>query len=87
MHARILRATVYRMTSTKLGDTIKRRRERKGMTREELAVAAGLSRQTIMFAEDRDTNSPTIRTLTKIAEALDTTVIGLLRSPRKKATK
>lgn len=50
---------------------VKEERENKGMTQEELAKKAGVSRTIISGLESGTINVTTTRTLKKIAEALD----------------
>lgn len=50
---------------------VKEEREKKGMTQEELAKKAGVSRTIISGLESGTINVTTTRTLKKIAEALE----------------
>lgn len=60
-----------------MGNYVKKRREDLGLTQDELAIKAGLSRQTISSIENGTNRGVTSSTLTKIATALDTTVGAL----------
>lgn len=53
---------------------VKEEREKKGMTQEELAKKAGVSRTIISGLESGTINVTTTKTLKKIAEALDKNV-------------
>ena len=53
---------------------VKEEREKKGMTQEELAKKAGVSRTIISGLESGTINVTTTKTLKKIAEALGTNV-------------
>lgn len=60
-----------------MGNLVKKRREELGLTQDELANRADLSRQTISSIENGTNRGVTSSTLTKIATALDTTVGAL----------
>lgn len=62
---------------------IKEVREAKGMTQEELAARANVSRQTISALENGTERSVLSKTLCAIAEALDTTVDKIFTQPVK----
>ena len=57
-----------------MGYSIKERREELGMTQEQLADKACVSRQTIIALESGKNENVLVGTLAKIATALDTTV-------------
>ena len=59
-----------------MGYKIKERRESIGMTQQELADRAGVSRTTIAMLEVNGGNTTT-KTISKIATALDTTIDAL----------
>ena len=67
---------LLRMSSPILRNCIRRLRFEKHMTQEELALRAGVSRQTIMSIERGQTN-PSILLALKIASALDTSVTSI----------
>lgn len=58
----------------KMGYCIKKTREAKNMTQEELAEKSGVSRGTISALENGTMRTTTTKTLVKIAQALETTV-------------
>lgn len=60
-----------------MGYKIKEAREAKGMSQEELAKRAGISRTIIWNLETNPKAETTTKTLKKIAEALDTTVSAI----------
>ena len=57
-----------------MGIRIKEIREKMGMTQEELAVKAGVSRATLCEVENNPDKKPTVRTLEKLASALGVTL-------------
>lgn len=60
-------------------EKLKELRARKKMTQEALAAASGVSRATIAALESGATDSTTVGTIKKLAEALGTTPSNLLR--------
>ena len=60
-----------------MGYKLKEIREAKGLTQEELAEKAGVSRTTIWSLETNPSAQTTTTTLVKIADALGTTVGGI----------
>ena len=60
-------------------EKLKELRARKKMTQEDLAAASGVSRATIAAIESGATESTTVGTVKKLAEALGTTPSNLLR--------
>lgn len=56
---------------------VRMRRDELGMSQEELAAKAGVSRQTISYLET-DAKTAMSTTLIRVAKALDTTVDALL---------
>lgn len=60
-----------------MGYKIKAIRESKGLSQEELAKKADVSRTTIWNLETNPKAETTTKTLQKIADALDTTVSGI----------
>ena len=65
------------MTNT-MGDRIRRLRKDKGYTLDELAREAGSSKSYIWELENKNPPRPSAEKLSKIAEALDTTVDALI---------
>ena len=63
--------------SKKIGQNIRRIRERKGITQEQLALNAGLNRAYIGYIE-RGERNPSTDTLVKIAKALKVSPKDLL---------
>jgi transcriptional regulator with XRE-family HTH domain len=61
----------------KFGKVIRRRREAAGFSQEALAEEAGLHRTYISLLE-RGLRTPTIEVVRQLAEALDTTMVGLM---------
>lgn len=57
-----------------MGSKLKKIREEKNMTQEELEKKSGVSRQTISAIENNDEYQPKVGTLMAIAKALETTV-------------
>ena len=57
-----------------MGIKIREARKAVGMSQKELAIRAGLSRQTLSAIENNEQKKPTVRTLEKIAEALGVTI-------------
>lgn len=57
-----------------MGTKIKEIREQLGMTQEELAKKADVSRATLCEIENNPHKKPTVRTLEKIAEAMGVTL-------------
>ena len=60
-----------------MGFKIKKMREAKKMTQEQLASKSGVSRGTIVALESGEDRTTTTKTLLKIAKALDTTIDAL----------
>lgn len=60
-----------------MGKKLKEYRTKQNVTQEELARRSGVSRQTISSIENDGIGAATTKTLSKIAEALDTTVAKL----------
>jgi DNA-binding XRE family transcriptional regulator len=68
-------------TTHEVGATIRRLRETKGMTQEELADAVGMMRNNISRIEAAK-HRPTLETLERIAKALKVSVADLIVPPR-----
>lgn len=66
------------MTKISLGERIKKLRNEKVLTQEELARKAGIPYATLMKIENGQVKNPTVGTLKKIADALEVTVDYLL---------
>lgn len=62
-----------------IAKTVKRLRERMGLSQEKLARLADVSNNTIINIEVGKQNNPTIDTLSKIAKALDVRVDELIK--------
>lgn len=69
-------------TPKEMGHEIKARREKKGLSRQELAKAAGVSREYVRKLE-AGLYDPTVGTLEKLAKALGVPVTKLLVSSKK----
>lgn len=65
--------------SKKFGDVIRRRRKRMGISQEELAHRAGVSRNYISMLE-LGHGSPTLNVVAMLARALETTLTSLARA-------
>lgn len=65
---------------------LRARRVEKGLTTTEVARRAGLSQQMVSYVEKRVRN-PTLDTLLRISDALDTDLPNLLRAAKKNARK
>ena len=67
------------MTNLKrLGERVKNLRKEEGLTQEKLAELADIEPKTIIEIENARRKNPTLKTLNKIAKALNTTSISLL---------
>ncbi|MEK7534088.1 MAG: helix-turn-helix transcriptional regulator [Patescibacteria group bacterium] len=67
------------MTNLKrLGEKVKHLRKEKGLTQEKLAELANIDPKTIIEIENARRRNPTLKTLNKIAKALNTTLTSLL---------
>lgn len=64
--------------SVKIGKSIRKIREEKAITQEELALGAGLNRAYIGYIE-RGERNPTLKTLNKISQALKTPLSKLVK--------
>lgn len=62
----------------RLGEKVKHLRKEKGLTQEKLAELAKIDPKTIIEIENARRRNPTLKTLNKIAKALNTTSTGLL---------
>lgn len=62
-----------------LSNNLKRIREEKGYTQEQLAQLCGITRNTVSFIEVGKVTEPNIKTLKLLANALDTTVQELIK--------
>jgi transcriptional regulator with XRE-family HTH domain len=61
-----------------LGQELRKARQRAGLTQEQLSFRAGLSRPYISQLE-RDLKSPTVETLFRICDALNTSAADIVR--------
>ncbi|MGM0365212.1 MAG: helix-turn-helix domain-containing protein [Actinomycetota bacterium] len=61
-----------------LGTNIKNYRQKKGISQDRLAKLADITLTTLVKIETGNNNNPTIKTLTRIADALNVTVNDLL---------
>lgn len=68
----------YSMAS-KLGDNIRRLRQRKGISQDRLSKEADLALNTVVKMETEENPNPTTETLQKIAKALGVTVGDLFK--------
>ena len=62
----------------RFGSVIRRRREAKGISQEDLAFRAGLHRTYVSLLE-RGQRNPSLVVMSKLAGALDTTMTSLVR--------
>ncbi len=62
-----------------LAKTVKRLREKMGISQEKLARLANVSNNTIINIEAGKQNNPTIETLKKVAKALNTPIEDLIK--------
>lgn len=60
------------------GESVRRHRQRRGWSQEQLAEAAELDR-TYVSGIERGTRNPTLSTMGRIADALEVEVVSLLR--------
>lgn len=65
-------------SKNKISKTVKRLREKTGLSQEKLARLADVSNNTIINIEAGKQNNPTIETLKKIAKALEVGVDDLI---------
>jgi transcriptional regulator with XRE-family HTH domain len=61
-----------------MGEELRKRRERAGLTQEELSFKAGISRPYISQLE-RNLKSPTVDTLFRICDALDVSAANVIK--------
>lgn len=62
-----------------IAKTVKRLREKAGLSQEKLARLADVSNNTLINIEAEKQNNPTIETLKKIAKALNTPIEDLIK--------
>ena len=62
-----------------IAKTVKRLREKAGLSQEKLARLADVSNNTLINIEEEKQNNPTIETLKKIAKALNTPIEDLIK--------
>lgn len=62
-----------------IGTKIRKLREEKGLSQEKLVAKCDLSRQTLYLIEKGKKDNPSIKVLTKIANALEITLEELLK--------
>ena len=62
-----------------ISKNIRRLRKEKGLSQDKLSKLANVAFHTVVKIESGETNNPTIETVKKIAEALETSVDNLLR--------
>ena len=67
------------MSNNKIAENLKKLRAKKGLSLEKIARLADLSLNTIVKVENGVNTTPTIETLTKIAEALEVGVDDLIK--------
>ncbi len=67
------------MSNSKIGSNFKKLRAQKGYSLERVARLADLSLNTVVRLESGVNKNPTIKTLTKIAHALEVSVDDLLK--------
>lgn len=62
-----------------LSENIKKIRKKKGLSQDKLAKAAGVTLTTLVKLESGANDNPTIKTLQKIATALNVKIDGLVK--------
>jgi transcriptional regulator with XRE-family HTH domain len=62
-----------------LKDNVKRFRKEKKLSQEELAKEAGITYTTLAKIESGNNTNPTVKTIQKIAQALDVTIDDLMK--------
>jgi transcriptional regulator with XRE-family HTH domain len=62
-----------------LKDNVKRFRKEKNLSQEELAKEAGITYTTLAKIESGNNTNPTVKTIQKIAQALDVTIDDLMK--------
>lgn len=67
-----------------LSQNIKKHRKKHKLSQEELAKKAGITYSTLIKIETGANDNPTIKTLSKIAEALEVSIDELVRGSKKK---
>lgn len=61
-----------------IGEVVQKLRQDKGLTQEELAVKSGVSYTSLVKIERGQVENPTIKTLKKLADALEVSVDDIL---------
>ncbi len=65
--------------ANKIGDNIRRIRQKKGISQDRLSKEADLALNTIVKIETDESSNPTVETLEKIAKALGVSVADLFK--------
>jgi transcriptional regulator with XRE-family HTH domain len=79
----VLRDEDIQNTGKAVAEELQRRREALGLSRNALAQKAGISVQSVSFIEN-GVNSPSLSTLLRICNALDTSLAHVLRRSGRK---
>ena len=61
-----------------LSENIKKIRKKKGLSQDKLAKLADVTLTTLVKLESGANDNPTVKTLVKVAKALDVTIVGLI---------
>ncbi len=64
----------------RLGDRVRKLRKERDLTQEEFAEKANIDPKTVIHIENAKRKNPTLKTINKIAKALNTTSTDLLSS-------
>ncbi len=65
--------------ANKIGDNIRRIRQKKGISQDRLSKEADLALNTIVKIETDESSNPTVETLEKIAKALGVSIADLFK--------
>lgn len=76
-------AEMHKTLKARIGDILREKREKLGMSQEEVAERAGVDRTYVSILE-RGLKSPTLETLEKICEALSTLPERVIEAARRR---
>ena len=74
----------HRVTYSRVAHQLRRTREKKGLSMNQVAERAGLSQQMVSYVE-RGMRNPTLETLLRITEALEVDLADVIKQARKAA--